>query len=379
MTKYVIRRVAQAIPVLFGISIVVYAILLSAPGGPTAKFNQNPRMTAEQKEQFKRAWGLDQPWPIQYCRWIGACSPAATPYALAPVPILNHLPNPASLLGPTGWPNFLPEGISGSKNGVFHGDFGFSIESGESVMGRIARAALPTFILASFALAIWLTIAVLVGVTAAVKRYSWFDQAATIFAYVGFAMPTFWLGIMLIFIFSGPGLNILPASGMTETRASPAFGSDPYWVYFGQHPITALIDIGRHLILPVITLVVVNIAGDSRFIRASMLEALSQDYVRTAKAKGLSYRAVTFKHALRNAMLPVLTNIGLEIPFLFTGALVTETIFSWPGIGKLTIDATRSFDYPILMGVLLITAMLVVLANLLADLAYAFVDPRIKY
>ena len=365
MTKYVIRRIAQAIPVLFGISIVVYAILLSAPGGPTSRFAGNPRMTLEQKEAFKRSWGLDQPIPVQYCRWMGICNPDGQGAGV--------------FIGPNGWPNFLPTALSGATNGVFHGDFGYSIDSGEPVMVRIVRAALPTFILATFALVIWLTIAIVLGVVAAVKRYSWFDQIVTVFSYVGFAMPTFWLGIMLIYIFSGPGLNILPAAGMTETRLSPPFGSDAYWVYFGQHPIAALTDIGRHLILPVITLVVVNIAGDSRFVRASMLEALSQDYVRTAKAKGLSGRSVTFKHALRNAMLPVLTNIGLEIPFLFTGALVTETIFSWPGIGKLTIDATRAFDYPILMGVLLITAALVVLANLLADIAYAFVDPRIKY
>jgi peptide/nickel transport system permease protein len=365
MTKYVIRRIAQAIPVLFGISIVVYAILLSAPGGPTSRFAGNPRMTLEQKEAFKRSWGLDQPIPVQYCRWMGICNPDGQGIGV--------------FIGPKGLPNFLPTALSGGTNGVFHGDFGYSIDSGEPVMVRIVRAALPTFILATFALVIWLSIAIVLGVVAAVKRYSWFDQIVTIFSYVGFAMPTFWLGIMLIYIFSGPGLNILPAAGMTETRLSPPFGSDAYWIYFGQHPLAALGDIGRHLILPVITLVVVNIAGDSRFVRASMLEALSQDYVRTAKAKGLSGRSVTFKHALRNAMLPVLTNIGLEIPFLFTGALVTETIFSWPGIGKLTIDATRAFDYPILMGVLLITAALVVLANLLADIAYAFVDPRIKY
>jgi peptide/nickel transport system permease protein len=373
MTKYVVRRVAQAIPVLIGISIAVYAILLAAPGGPTSRFAQNPRITNEVRAAFMKAWGLDQPIPVQYCRWVGLCSPENDEH------ILGIFPSPTALIGPKGLPNFLPTGLSGSKNGVLHGDFGFSIDSGEAVMDRITRAALPTFILASFALVIWLTIAIVIGVTAAVRRYSLFDQVATIFAYVGFAMPTFWLGIMLIFLFSGPGLNILPAGGMTETRLSPAFGSPAYWTYFGGHPIAALTDIGRHLILPVITLVVVNIAGDSRFVRASMLEALSQDYVRTAKAKGLSNRSVTFKHALRNAMLPVLTNIGLEIPFLFTGALVTETIFSWPGIGKLTIDATRGFDYPVLMGVLLITSIMVVLANLIADLAYAFVDPRIKY
>jgi peptide/nickel transport system permease protein len=380
MTKYVVRRVAQAIPVLFGITIVCYLILALAPGGPEQRFAQNPRITNEQKEKFLKAWGLDQPWPVQYCRWMGFCNPDTEPPVVSPgTPILDHVPNPAALLGPTGWPNFLPNAISGADNGVFHGDLGFSVNSGQRVVTMIGRAALPTFILAGFALVIWITVAFLIGVFAAIKRYSFFDQAATVFAYVGFAMPTFWLGIMLIFIFSGPGLGILPAGGITETRQFPAFGTDPYWAAFGQRPIAALLDIGKHLILPVFTLVVVNIAGDSRFVRASMLEALSQDYVRTAKAKGLPGRVVTFKHALRNAMLPVVTNIGLEIPFLFTGAIVTETIFSWPGIGNLTIQATRDFDYPVLMAVLLISSSIVVLANLIADVAYAFVDPRIKY
>ncbi len=373
MTKFVLRRVLQAIPVLFGITVVVYGILLAAPGGPEAKFANNPRITQVQKDKFIKAWGLDQPIPIQYCRWMGLCNPDTEGT------VLGSLPTPAAFLGPTGLPNFLPAGMSGASNGVLHGDFGYSIGSGEKVEDRIIRAALPTFILAGVSLIVWLSIAITMGVYAAIRRYSWFDNAATVFSYVGFAMPTFWLGIMLIFLFSGPGLNILPAGGMTETRLSPPFGSDRYWVYFGQQPIQALFDIGRHLILPVITLVVVNIAGDSRFVRASMLESLSQDYVRTAKAKGLPARTVNFKHALRPALLPVITNIGLEIPFLFTGAIVTETIFSWPGIGKLTIDATREFDYPILMGVLLVTSVLVVLANLLADIAYGVVDPRIKY
>ena len=372
MGKYVIRRIAQAIPVLFGITIAVYAILLAAPGGPTARFAQNSRITTEQREAFKRAWGLDQPVPVQYCRWMGICNPDVRDN-------VGPFPAPAAFLGPSGWPNVLPTPISGARNGVLHGDFGYSIQSGQLVWGLISRAALPTFILAGFAIVIWISIAILMGVYAAIHRYSFFDQAATVFAYVGFAMPTFWLGIMLIFLFSGPGLNILPAGGMTDTRLSPPFGSSAYWEYFGSQPLTAIADIGKHLILPVFTLVVVNIAGDSRFVRASMLEALNQDYVRTAKAKGLPGRSVTFKHALRNAMLPVLTNIGLEIPFLFTGAIVTETIFSWPGIGNLTIDATRNFDYPVLMGVLLISSTIVVMANLLADIAYAFVDPRIKY
>jgi len=380
MTKYVVRRVLQAIPVLFGVTIVCYMILALAPGGPESRFANNPRITNEQRQAFLKSWGLDQPWPVQYCRWMGFCNPETdSPVISASTPVLDHVPNPFTLLGPTGWPNLLPGAISGASNGVLHGDFGYSVDSGQFVSNMIIRAALPTFILAGFALIIWIVIAILIGVYAAIHRYSLFDQAATIFAYVGFAMPTFWLGIMLIYLFSGPGLNILPAGGMTETRLSPPFGTPSYWAYFGENPVEAIVDIGTHLILPVFTLVVVNIAGDSRFVRASMLEALNQDYVRTAKAKGLPGRVVTFKHALRNALLPVLTNIGLEIPFLFTGAIVTETIFSWPGIGALTIDATRNFDYPVLMGVLLIASSIVVLANLLADIAYAFVDPRIKY
>jgi peptide/nickel transport system permease protein len=373
MTKFVLRRIIQAIPVLFGITVVVYGILLAAPGGPEAKFANNPRITQAQKDAFKKAWGLDQPIPIQYCRWMGFCNPETEGT------FLGSLPTPAAFIGPTGLPNLLPEFLSGATNGVLHGDFGFSIMSGEAVSDRIARAALPTFILVGVSMVVWISTALVLGVYAAINRYSLFDNATSVVTYVGFAMPTFWLGIMLIFIFSGPGLNILPASGMTETRASPPFGSDAYWIYFGANPFTALADIGKHLILPVVTLVVVSIAGDSRFVRASMLESLGQDYVRTAKAKGLPARTVNFKHALRNALLPVITNIGLEIPFLFTGAIVTETIFSWPGIGKLTIDATRSFDYPILMGVLLVTSILVVGANLVADIAYGVVDPRIKY
>jgi peptide/nickel transport system permease protein len=303
---------------------------------------------------------------------MGFCNPDATGT------FLGSLPTAAAFVGPTGWPNFLPSAISGADNGVLHGDFGYSITSGQKVSDRIASAALPTFILASTALVVWLTIAIVLGVYSAIHRYSLFDNAATVFSYVGFAMPTFWLGIMLIFIFAGT-LKILPASGMTDTRASPPFGTDQYWAYFSSHTLQAIGDIGRHLLLPLITLVVVSIAGDSRFVRASMLESLGQDFVRTAKAKGLPARTVNFKHALRNALLPVVTNIGLEIPFLFTGAIITESIFSWPGIGKLTIDATRSFDYPILMGVFLVTAILVVFANLIADVTYGVVDPRIKY
>jgi peptide/nickel transport system permease protein len=363
MTKYVVRRVVQAVPVLIGITIVIYAIMLLAPGGPTVRFSQNNKVTNEQRLAFLKSWGLDQPIPVQYCRWLGACDPEQDGIAL---------------LTKKGLPNFLPTTLGGGTNGVLHGDLGYSLDTGESVGDRIGKSALPTLLLAGTALITWVTIAVLLGVLAALKPYSLFDQGATVFSYIGVAMPTFWLGLMLILLFSS-SLRILPVSGMIDTRLSPPFGSDQYWIYFGKQPIAAIIDIVRHLILPVITLVVISIAGDSRFVRASMLEALSQDYVRTARAKGLPNRRVVFRHALRNALLPVVTNIGLEIPFLFSGAVVTESIFSWPGEGRLFINSIQGFDYTILMGILLIAAVLTVFANLLADVLYAVVDPRIKY
>ncbi len=366
MTKYIIRRVLSAIPVIFGITIVVYAILVFAPGGPQQRFALNPKITPEQRAAVIHRWGLDQPVPVQYCRWIGVCNPDKESF-------------PAAFFSDSGGLNVLPSALGGGDNGILHLDFGTSTETGQSVGDRMMASALPTSILAGLALVLWIALAILIGTLAAIRRYSFFDQVTTVFSYVGFAMPTFWLGIMLLVIFSGGGLNILPAGGMVTTGVSPAFGSNEYWQWFPSHILQALVDLGRHLILPVITLIVVNVAGDSRYVRGSMLEALSQDYVRTARAKGLPQRTVVFKHAFRNAMLPVVTNIGLELPFLFTGAIVTETIFSWPGIGSMTIHATNVYDYPILMAVLLITAMLTVLANLLADIAYAVVDPRIKY
>ncbi len=367
MAQYIIRRILQAIPVLFGITIIVYAILLAAPGGPMAKFAQNPRMTEADRERIKKAWGLDQPVPIQYCRWMGFCNPNVDGYSLT------------MFISDDGVPHFLPSFLGGGDNGIIHGDLGTSLETAEPVASRIGMAILPTLILAGTAFVIWVGLALLLGVASAVRRNSVFDQVTSVFCYIGFAMPTFWLGLMLIFTFAGPGLDILPAQGIVTTRYWPAFGTDAYWAAAAKDPWAAFVDVGRHLILPVVALVVVSIAADTRFVRSSMLESLSQDFVRTAKAKGLSQRIVYYRHALRNALLPVITNIGLEIPFLVTGAIVTETIFNWPGIGRLTISATNSFDYPMLMGLLLLTAIATVGANLIADIAYAVVDPRIKY
>jgi peptide/nickel transport system permease protein len=215
-------------------------------------------------------------------------------------------------------------------------------------------------------------------VIAAVKRYSVFDQSVTFFSYVFYSLPTFWLGLMFIFVFAVT-LHWLPAQGIVSPRDWPPFNTPQYWEAFGEDPIAAIADIGKHLVLPVTVLVLVNIAGDSRFVRASMLEALNQDYVRTARAKGLPRRSVIMKHSFRNAMLPVVTNVALELPFLFSGAIVTETIFSWAGMGLLFIEGVNARDYFLLMGLILITSTLVIVFNLVADVVYAVVDPRIRY
>ncbi len=364
MTKYAVRRLLQAIPVLLGISVIIYAILLIAPGGPEARFAQNPRISAEQIAAFRHRWGLDQPIPIQYCKWLGVCGDK--PF------LINALPGGTfDIVG-------LKIDLPGGDNGILHGDFGYSSTDGRTVTAVLADRLPPTLILAGTAWVIWVILAFISGVYAAVKRYSLFDSAITIFNYVGFSFPTFWLGIMLITIFAGQW-HILPAGGMWNVRTTPPFGTPEYWAFFGSHPFDALGDLGTHLILPAFTLVVVSIAFDSRFVRSSMLDALGQDYVRTARAKGVPERTVIFKHALRNALLPVITNLGLEIPFLFTGAFVTETIFSWPGMGYQFIQSTANYDYPVLMGLLSVTAIVTVMANLLADLMYAVVDPRVRY
>jgi peptide/nickel transport system permease protein len=364
MTRYIVRRVIGTIPTLFIVSLLIYSILLAAPGGPQQRFAQNPKMTTEQIAKFMKRWGLDQPVPIQYCRWIGVCNPDAQGLGM--------------LISNRGVPNFLPGFLGGGDNGVLHGDLGYSSSSGSPVASLIGQRVVPTAILAGVSLIVWIVLALGTGVLAATRRYGKADTAITVFNYVGFSFPTFWLGLMLIVVFAA-NLKMLPAGGMWDARTVPIFGSSEYWAFFGKSPVTALLDLGRHLILPVVTLVFVNIAGDSRFVRAAMIDALNQDFVRTARAKGVGERRVVYRHALRNALLPVVTNIALELPFLFAGAVATETIFSWPGMGLAYIQAVNAFDYPVLMGILVITAVVVVLANLVADILYAVVDPRISY
>ncbi len=366
MSKYIVRRVLGLIPLLFGIIVISFLLMKMAPGGPQSQFNQNPRVTEEQIDAWLERWCLErESSPISVIRefggWLGVWNCTTD-----------------SFLSEQGGLNFLPTALGGGDNGILHGDLGLSIKAGRPVTDMIAERVPATLILTTTALVIWVGLAVILGVIAAVKRYSFFDQALTFFSYVFYSLPTFWLGLMFIYIFSVL-LRWLPPQGIVTPREWPPFNTPNYWAAFGEAPIDAILNIANHMILPVTVLVLVSIAADSRFVRASMLETLNQDYVRTAKAKGLPQQRVYMKHAFRNAMLPVVTNVGLELPFLFSGAIVTETIFSWQGMGLLFINGVNDRDYFILMGLILITSTLVVFFNLLADIAYAVVDPRIRY
>jgi peptide/nickel transport system permease protein len=338
-----------------------------APGGPQAAFNQNPHITPEQVDAWLARWCLVRDPDLvgtirEYGGWLGVWNCTG-----------------GGLLSAQGLPNFLPTFLGGGTNGVIHGDFGYSITSGQPVLDLIAQRLPATMILMGTAWILWVSIAIVLGVIAAVKRYSLFDQTVTFTSYVFYSLPTFWLGLILIFIF-GVTFRWFPTQGIIDVRSSPApFGTPAYWTAFASSPGPQVVDIARHLVLPVVTLIAVSIAADSRFVRSAMLDTLSEDYVRTARAKGLSGRRVVFRHAFRNALLPILTNVALEFAFLFSGAIVTETVFSWPGMGRLYYEGVNDRDYFLVMGILLIGSVFVVVMNLVADVLYAVADPRIRY
>lgn len=367
MAAYITRRLLQAIPVAFLISVISFMLMEVAPGGPTAQFAGVPRISAEDIDAWLARWCLERNPDIfgilrEYGGWLG---------------VWNC--DTGGLFSAQGLPNFLPQALGGGDNGLLHGDFGFSVISGRPVLEMILERIPATLVLMLTAFVIWVSIAIVVGVIAAVKRYSLFDQVVTFFSYVFYSLPTFWLGLLLIYFFA-VHLRWLPSQGIVDARNAPAaFNTPQYWTGFWADPIPNLIDIGRHLVLPVTTLVAVSVAADSRFVRSSMLDTLSQDYVRTALAKGLPRRRVVFRHAFRNAMLPILTTMSLNIAFLFSGAIVTETIFSWPGMGRLYFEGVQNRDYFLLMGILLIGSLLVIVMNIVADILYALADPRIRY
>lgn len=319
MVSYILRRIIQAIPILFGVAVISFAIVNIAPGSPIDRF-RTPNVSPATLDNLIRLYGLDKPIPEQFVSWI------------------------------TTFVQFWRDEA-----------WGYSLSDGRPVRDVVAERIPATLLLGGTALAVTVVLAVPIGILAAVKQYSWADKIITTFATIGYSIPSFLLGIYLLY-FGGVVLGAFPLFGMRSLVG----GGDP-------------LDVAWHLVLPVSSLAIQQIAGWSRYVRAKMLEVLNQDYVRTAKAKGLSAGRVTYKHALRNALIPVITLFGLTLPGLLSGAVITEQIFSWPGLGQLGIGAVAQRDYPLVLAFVMIGGFGVVIGNLLADVLYGVADPRIKY
>lgn len=323
MNTYTLRRILQTIPILFIISVLLFFMVRAAPGGPLTAARRNPNITEEQIQKLEEQLGLNRPLPVQYANWV------------------------KDMLG---------------------GDMGRSIKFRRPVSEMIGERIPNTLLLVGISFLITLLIALPIGIFSALKPYSLFDYIATTITFLGQSLPVYWLGLGLILLFyvtlKNPfnGNPLFPGGGM-NTFGKEGDIMDTLW----------------HLVLPVTALSLGWAAWYSRFLRSSMLDVLHEDYIRTAHAKGLSNRVVNYKHALRNAILPLVTLMALDLPSLFAGALFVETIFSWPGMGRLFWDAARGRDYPVLLGVVMITAVLIIVCNVLADLAYSLLDPQVKY
>lgn len=316
------RRSIQAIPLLLLISVILFYILHNAPGGPLAPYLQNPHITQADIIRLKHNFGLDRPVYVQYFAWL-------------------------------------------SK--VLTGDLGYSTSNSEPVLTAILERLPATLLLIGTSFLISLAIGVTFGIIAALKPYSPIDYAVTTFAFFGQSMPVFWFALMMQLAFAVAGIT--------------AFG---YHIALPSAGISSMDDFNlgdriEHLILPAAVLSLLGIATWSRFMRSSMLEVIRTDYMRTAAAKGLNRAQVVLRHGLKNALIPLVTIVALSLPSLVAGAIVTESIFAWPGMGRLFINALGQFDFSLLMGYLMMVSFLVVLFNLLADVAYAWLDPRVKY
>jgi peptide/nickel transport system permease protein len=345
MGRYIARRILQAIPMLFILSILLFALVNVAPGGPLAGHGRTRRPKPEKAEQLKRQFGLDQPLPVQYVVWL--------------------VGNDWMMVDADG------DGVKeshGERRGILRGDFGFSFKTRQPVVEEIGVRLGRTVYLMTITLIVVAIIAIPIGILSAIKQYSFFDITATTLSFMGQAIPEFWLGMILILVFYAwlqnpvTGEPLLPAGGMQSMDEG-----------------FSLVDRIQHLILPVTMGAVGWVAWYSRFLRAGMLDVIHQDYIRTARAKGLAERLVMLRHALKNALIPLVTIFALDIPYIFAGSIYVELIFSWPGMGRLYYTAAENRDYPLLMGILIIGALFTVTANLLADIAYGFLDPRIRY
>jgi peptide/nickel transport system permease protein len=319
MTKYIVQRILVSIPVFLGITLLVYGLYSLSPGDPVINIvgiEQFTRMTSEQRQQVRVQYGFDKPWTFRYVRWLGK---------------------------------------------LLQGDLGYPLKGAKPVAQQIMERIPLTFLLMGTALLLSLIIGVPVGIIMALKQYSALDMVLTVLVFAFLALPSFFVGLGCIYIFALK-LGILPVYG-TQTIGAPF----------------SLIDRARHLIMPAAILGLAAAGTYARYTRASMLDVMRSEYVITARAKGLKERVVVVRHIFRNALLPIVTIVAAELPFLLAGAIITEQIFQWPGIGMLTVKRTSERDYPVLMGITVFTAIIILFSNLLADILYAAIDPRIRY
>lgn len=312
---YVIRRLLGAIPLLLGISLILFTIIHLAPGGPLDMYLENPAVSPEALDQIAKAYGLDQPVPVQYFLWLKS---------------------------------------------MLVGDWGYSIRTGRPVLTEIVLRLGPTLELGGLSLLLSLAIAIPLGIISASRRGSRLDTTVTLASFAGISIPVFWMALLLQLFFSVK-LGWLPSAGYKSIGGGDA------------------IDRLRHIVMPAAVLSLATIASWSRFIRSGMVDVLNQDYIRTAYAKGRSERAVVVLHALRNAMIPAVTVIAVDFGTVISGAVITETVFAWPGIGRLFMESMDGRDYPMLMGLMMMGSLGIIIANIVADLAYAALDPRIRY
>ncbi len=367
MTVYIIRRLMQGFIVLVLSTLVIYTILVATPGGPRDQVEElRQQSTGSRKvseayvQSILKAYKLDSPYPVNYLRWL------FDPMDTQELNEHNELVQKGINIKIGDWQ------IEGS--GVLTGNFGRSIviAKGLQVTDMLAGKVGNTLALTISALLFSLIVAFPIGIISAIKQYSKLDYAVTAFSFVGLSMPTFWLGLMLIIF-----LAVLPKQmSLNGCEWCPYLPPGSTYSLDRENDVINRI---YHLVLPVVVLSFVQIASFSRYIRSSMLEVLRQDYVRTAWAKGLSQRVVILKHALRNALIPVITIVTLSLPFLFSGAIATETVFGYSGMGRLFVDAVFQIDLPLVMTFLLIITALIILCNILADILYAVADPRIRY
>lgn len=322
MIKYIVRRALCLIPVILLLSMILFLIMKGMPGDPvSAYFGVGSRATAEQQERVRQMMGLDRPLAVQYAKWLWNC---------------------------------------------LRGDFGESSLFKKPVAEAVGPLILNSFRLHAAAFAAALAVAVPVGIRSAVRKNSLYDHAWSAFSLAGVSLPSFFFGLLLIYLFA-VALHWLPVNGMVTAGRQHA----SWW--------RRELDIARHMILPAAVLAIGMLAGMIRIVRNSMLDVLGQDYILTARARGLSERAVVYRHAFRNALLPLITLLGLSVPALFSGSVILETVFVWPGIGKALYDALGSRDYGLIMACNTVFAALLLGGNLLADIGYALADPRIRY